>query len=75
LIQVSVLPLVQSDELQQFTAEIVRNLKSEGISSKVDETGHRIGRRYARTDEIGIVREAEERGGRVKGVDGWGWMV
>jgi glycyl-tRNA synthetase len=52
--KVSVLPLVQSDELVQFTAEIVRNLKSEGISSKVDETGHRIGRRYARTDEIGI---------------------
>jgi glycyl-tRNA synthetase len=52
--KVSVLPLVTSEELQKFTAEIVKNLKSEGISSKVDETGQSIGRRYARTDEIGI---------------------
>lgn len=52
--KVSVLPLVQSEELLKFTTEIVRNLKSESISSKVDETGQSIGRRYARTDEIGI---------------------
>jgi len=52
--KVSVLPLIQSPELLQFTAEIVKVLKAEGLSSKVDETGHRIGRRYARTDEIGI---------------------
>jgi len=52
--KVSVLPLVQSEELVQFTAEIVKNLKAEYLSTKVDDTGHRIGRRYARTDEIGI---------------------
>lgn len=52
--QVSVLPLVHAPELLKFTAEIVKSLKEEGLSSKVDETGHRIGRRYARTDEIGV---------------------
>jgi glycyl-tRNA synthetase len=25
-----------------------------GVSSKVDDTGHSIGKRYARTDELGI---------------------
>jgi glycyl-tRNA synthetase len=52
--KVSVLPLVESDELKPFTQEIVKLLKAENVSNKVDETGHRIGRRYARTDEIGI---------------------
>jgi len=52
--KVSVLPLIQSEELSKFTDRIVSALKSEGLSSKVDETGNSIGRRYARTDELGI---------------------
>ena len=31
-----------------------RDLKSYGISHKIDDSGGSIGRRYARTDEIGI---------------------
>jgi len=52
--KVSVLPLRTSDVLQPFISRIVGLLKEQGISSKVDETGNAIGRRYARTDEIGI---------------------
>jgi len=52
--KVSVLPLVQSEELVAFTKEITASLKSENLSSKLDETGQSIGRRYARTDEIGV---------------------
>jgi len=52
--KVSVLPLRSSPVLQPFIARIVALLKENGISSKVDETGTAIGRRYARTDEIGI---------------------
>ncbi len=32
----------------------VASLKAQRLSSKVDSTGQAIGRRYARTDEIGI---------------------
>jgi len=32
----------------------VKLLKRHGISSKVDDSGSSIGRRYARTDEVGI---------------------
>jgi len=53
-IKVSVLPLMQSEDLVRFTKDITKNLKADGVSSKVDETGQSIGRRYARTDEIGI---------------------
>ena len=33
---------------------IAKDLKSRGISHKIDDSGGSIGRRYARTDEIGI---------------------
>jgi len=53
-VKASVLPLIQSDALAPFTKEVTALLKAEGLSCKVDETGAAIGRRYARTDEIGI---------------------
>ncbi|EGG18010.1 glycyl-tRNA synthetase [Cavenderia fasciculata] len=53
-VKTSVLPLTQSEALAPFVQQITRLLKEQGISSKVDESGVAIGRRYARTDEIGI---------------------
>jgi len=52
--KVSVLPLRSSPVIQPYISRIVTLLKEHGISSKVDDTGNAIGRRYARTDEIGI---------------------
>lgn len=34
--------------------EIKRNLIKNGVSSKVDDSGQTVGKRYARTDECGI---------------------
>jgi glycyl-tRNA synthetase len=53
-VKCSVLPLVDNDKLNQLVPRIVQLLTEQGISSKVDDTGTAIGRRYARTDEIGI---------------------
>jgi glycyl-tRNA synthetase len=49
------LPVIGSDEKQiAFIKKIKQELIKSGISNKVDETGVSIGRRYARTDELGI---------------------
>jgi len=53
-VKVSVLPLLQRDDFAPFVHRIAHSLKEYGLSNKVDETGQSIGRRYARTDEIGI---------------------
>jgi glycyl-tRNA synthetase len=53
-VKCSVLPLLHKPELQKFVPALVSSLKAAGLSSKVDLTGQSIGRRYARTDEIGI---------------------
>jgi len=53
-VKVSVLPLLQKDDFTPFVQRISHSLKEHGLSNKVDETGQSIGRRYARTDEIGI---------------------
>lgn len=52
-VKCSVLPLMFKSELTAFVPQIVSNLNKAAISSKVD-TAQSIGRRYARTDEIGI---------------------
>jgi len=52
-VKCSVLPLMANPKLTAFVPQIVANLNRAGISSKVD-TVQSIGRRYARTDEIGI---------------------
>jgi len=52
--KVSVLPLIHSDKLLQFVEPIRKILVSNGISYKIDDISDSIGRRYARTDEIGI---------------------
>jgi len=53
-VKCSVLPLVQKAELLSFVPKLSGLLNAAGLSSKVDTTGQSIGKRYARTDEIGI---------------------
>jgi glycyl-tRNA synthetase len=53
-IKCSVLPLMVKEALLPKTKEIASLLTRHGISAKVDLSGTTIGRRYSRTDEIGI---------------------
>uniref|UniRef100_A0A8C5TTX8 Glycine--tRNA ligase n=1 Tax=Malurus cyaneus samueli TaxID=2593467 RepID=A0A8C5TTX8_9PASS len=50
----SVLPLSQNQEFMPFVKELSEALTRNGISHKVDDAAGSIGRRYARTDEIGV---------------------
>ncbi|XP_078521406.1 glycine--tRNA ligase [Lissotriton helveticus] len=50
----SVLPLSQNQEFVPFVKELSEALTKHGISHKVDDSSGSIGRRYARTDEIGV---------------------
>jgi len=53
-LKVSVLPLISNPQLIEIIPTITSSLNDLGISSKVDDIGQTIGKRYARTDEIGI---------------------
>jgi glycyl-tRNA synthetase len=50
--QLSVLPLVTKDGLPEKATEIFKTLRDAGFTAQYDESGS-IGRRYARSDEIG----------------------
>nr|XP_006012413.2 PREDICTED: glycine--tRNA ligase [Latimeria chalumnae] len=50
----SVLPLSQNAEFMPFVRELSEALTKNGVSHKVDDSSGSIGRRYARTDEIGV---------------------
>ncbi|BAM38939.1 glycyl-tRNA synthetase [Theileria orientalis strain Shintoku] len=50
----SILPLSAKEVFDPFIARVQRDLKRLAISHKVDKTGASIGKRYARTDEIGV---------------------
>uniref|UniRef100_A0A8C2ER37 Glycine--tRNA ligase n=1 Tax=Cyprinus carpio TaxID=7962 RepID=A0A8C2ER37_CYPCA len=50
----SVLPLSQNQEFMPFVRELSEALTRNGVSHKVDDSSGSIGRRYARTDEIGV---------------------
>ncbi|KAL4001093.1 hypothetical protein ACER0C_006392 [Sarotherodon galilaeus] len=50
----SVLPLSQNQEFVPFVRELSEALTRNGVSHKVDDSSGSIGRRYARTDEIGV---------------------
>ena len=52
--KVSILPLVATNEFLQFVEPIRKILVQNGISYKIDDNNDSIGRRYARTDEIGV---------------------
>ncbi|KAG8443517.1 hypothetical protein GDO86_012062 [Hymenochirus boettgeri] len=50
----SVLPLSQNPEFMPFVKDLSDALTKNGVSHKVDDSSGSIGRRYARTDEIGV---------------------
>ncbi|MHA1243051.1 MAG: glycine--tRNA ligase [Candidatus Heimdallarchaeota archaeon] len=52
-LDVKVCPLMKKDGLLEKAEDIFQELKTEGIDVTFDETG-KIGKRYARADEIGI---------------------
>ncbi|GAY56998.1 hypothetical protein CUMW_175990 [Citrus unshiu] len=47
-------PLVQNQQYEEVAKVISTLLKVAGISHKIDITGTSIGKRYARTDELGV---------------------
>eukprot|EP00753_Platysulcus_tardus_P008692 PLAT16174.1.p2 GENE.PLAT16174.1~~PLAT16174.1.p2 ORF type:complete len:286 (-),score=166.23 PLAT16174.1:65-802(-) len=53
-VKVSLLPLSNTDVFRPKVDQLHRSLLDAGISTKVDFSGAAIGRRYARTDELGI---------------------
>ncbi|KAK8791157.1 hypothetical protein WA158_005788 [Blastocystis sp. Blastoise] len=53
-VKCSIFPLSNSALLQPIAESISRDIKDLGFSTKIDTTSASIGRRYARTDEIGI---------------------
>ncbi|KAJ8276988.1 hypothetical protein GJAV_G00070160 [Gymnothorax javanicus] len=50
----SILPLSQNPEFMPFVKELSEVMTKNGVSHKVDDSSGSIGRRYARTDEIGV---------------------
>eukprot|EP01135_Chromosphaera_perkinsii_P008849 Nk52_evm44s1485 gene=Nk52_evmTU44s1485 len=50
----SILPLSNKKEFQPFIDEIRKTMSAVGLGYKIDDSSSSIGRRYARTDEIGI---------------------
>jgi len=53
-VKASVLPLIDNEQLEPFIGRISSLLTFNGISNKIDSSSMKIGRRYLRTDEIGI---------------------
>ncbi|KAK9160024.1 hypothetical protein Syun_006365 [Stephania yunnanensis] len=53
-IKCTVFPLVQNQQYEEVAQQISKALKASGISHKIDITGTSIGKRYARTDELGV---------------------
>ncbi|VVC92408.1 unnamed protein product [Leptidea sinapis] len=50
----AVLPLSGNAEFQPFVRKLSEELTNEDVSHKVDDSSGSIGRRYARTDELGV---------------------
>ncbi|KAK6147886.1 hypothetical protein DH2020_018798 [Rehmannia glutinosa] len=53
-IKCTVFPLVQNQQYEEVAKSIARSLTAVGITYKIDITGTSIGKRYARTDELGV---------------------
>ncbi|XP_057970300.1 glycine--tRNA ligase, mitochondrial 1-like [Malania oleifera] len=53
-IKCTVFPLVQNPQYNEVAKHIAKLLTAAGISYKIDMTGTSIGKRYARTDELGV---------------------
>jgi glycyl-tRNA synthetase len=52
-VEVNIFPLVNQEELVRVTTQITNDLRKNGIIAEKDTSGT-IGRRYARSDEIGV---------------------
>ncbi|PIA54277.1 hypothetical protein AQUCO_00900670v1 [Aquilegia coerulea] len=53
-VKCTVFPLVQNQEYENVAEQISQSLTGSGILHKIDITGTSIGKRYARTDELGV---------------------
>ncbi|KAI4307958.1 hypothetical protein L6164_031082 [Bauhinia variegata] len=53
-IKCTVFPLIQKQQYEETAKSISKSLTAAGISHKIDITGTSIGKRYARTDELGV---------------------
>lgn len=53
-IKCTVFPLVQNQKYEEVAKLLSKSLTAAGISHKIDITGTSIGKRYARTDELGV---------------------
>jgi len=53
-IKATIFPLMSKPELNRPAADIAAALTAAGLSNQIDTTSASIGKRYARTDEIGV---------------------
>lgn len=53
-VKCSILPISTNDEFNGFIREVRKQFSSYELSCTIDDSAGSIGRRYARTDEIGI---------------------
>lgn len=53
-VKCSLLPLMNQAGMNKKVQEIKKTLIRNGVTSKVDDSGQTVGKRYARTDECGI---------------------
>ena len=53
-IKATIFPLVNDSALNELSVAMNKSLTSNGISAKLDTTAISIGKRYARTDELGV---------------------
>lgn len=53
-VKATVFPLLQREEMNAVAVGISRALTAAGLSNQLDTTGTTIGKRYARTDELGV---------------------
>lgn len=51
--KVLVVPLSNNEQFEPLTHELISELRSQGIPSKVDDSSVSIGKRYSRNDELG----------------------
>ena len=52
--KVSILPLISNDEMNKFIEPLRKSFVANAITYKIDDIAEGIGKRYARTDEVGI---------------------
>lgn len=51
--KVLIVPITNSDKFAPLVGQVLQSLRRLAVSSRVDDSGASIGRRYARNDELG----------------------